>query len=240
MKIIAHRGDSAAFPENTPASWDSAFANGAFAIEADIRYSADGTGICSHDPTLNRLFGRDDRADALSFAELSALSTHAGDRVSTFAEVLAYAATGRPVVLDLKDESAEGLDRLWADIESAVPEAYRHLVIAGCHGLPPVNFFAAKGGVTILGFIPNPDLALEFYRAGASLIRLWESDVSHERVAALKAAGANVWVTTGHGTTGRKVGDADATSLTALAAAGVDGVLINDVSMTKTILEALR
>lgn len=240
MKIIAHRGDSAAFPENTPASWDAAFAKGAFAIEADIRYSADGIGICSHDPTLQRLFGRDDRADALSFAELSGLSTEFGDRVSIFSEVLAHAAAGRPVVLDLKDESPEGLQLLWADITGAVPAAYRHLVIAGCHGLPAVDFFAAKGGVTILGFIPNPDLALDFHRAGASLIRLWESDVTHERVAALKAAGAEVWVTTGHGTTGRKVGDADATTLTALAEAGVDGVLINDVSLTKTILETLQ
>lgn len=240
MKIIAHRGDSAAFPENTPASWDSAFAKGAFAIEADIRYSVDGIGICSHDPTLQRLFGREDRADALGYAELSSLSTAFGDRVSPFAEVLAYAAAGRAVVLDLKDESADGLERLWADIESAVPVAHRHLVIAGCHGLPAVDFFADKGGVTILGFIPNPDLALDFYRAGASLIRLWESDVSHERVAALKAAGAEVWVTTGHGTTGRTVGDADAASLAALAGVRVDGVLINDVSMTKTFLEALR
>lgn len=240
MKIIAHRGDSAVFPENTPAGWDAAFAKGAFAIEADIRYSADGVGICSHDPSLKRLYGRDERADALTYAELSGLSSPEGDRIGTFAEVLGYAAGGRPVLLDLKDESAEGLARLWSNIERAVPEAYRHLVIAGCHGLETVEFFVARGGVTILGFIPKPELALEFYRAGARIIRLWETDVTHERVAALKAAGADVWVTTGHGATGRLVGDADAEALTALAAAGVDGVLINDVAMTKTILEALR
>lgn len=240
MKIIAHRGDSAAHPENTLAAWTAAFEKGAFAIEADIRYSADGVGICSHDPTLQRLFGLTDRADALSFGELSALSTDFGDCVSTFAEVLAYAASGKPVLLDLKDESPEGLVRLWADIEGAVPAALRHLVIAGCHTMDATEFFAAKGSVTILGFIPNPDLALEFHRAGASLIRLWESDVTRERVAALKAAGAEVWVTTGHHTTGRKVGDADAPSLTALAEMGVDGVLINDVALTKSILEALQ
>lgn len=240
MKIIAHRGDSAAHAENTPASWTAAFEKGAFALEADIRYSADGVGICSHDPTLQRLFGRTDRADALTFAQLSALNTDFGDRVSTFAEVLAYAAAGKPVLLDLKDESPEGLVRLWADIERAVPEALRHLVIAGCHTLAATEFFVAKGGVTVLGFIPDPAVALEFHRAGASIIRLWESDVTHERVEALKAAGVEVWVTTGEGSTGRKVGDADAESLTALAAVGVDGVLINDVSMTKTILEALQ
>lgn len=240
MKIIAHRGDSAAHAENTPAAWTAAFEKGAFAIEADIRYSADGVGICSHDPTLQRLFGRTDRADALSFAELSALSADVGNRVSTFAEVLAYAATGNPVLLDLKDESPEVLVRLWADIERAVPEALRHLVIAGCHTMEATQFFVGKGDVTVLGFIPNPDLAIDFHRAGASLIRLWESDVTHERVSALKAAGAEVWVTTGHGTTGRPVGDTDAASLKALAEAGIDGVLINDVSLTKSILEALQ
>lgn len=240
MKIIAHRGDSAAHAENTPAAWTAAFEKGAFAIEADIRYSVDGVGICSHDPTLQRLFGRTDRADALSFKELSSLSTDNSDRVSTFADVLAYAAAGKPVLLDLKDESPEDLKRLWADIERAVPEALRHLVIAGCHTMEATEFFAAKGDVTVLGFIPSPDVALEFHRGGASLIRLWESDVTHERVAALKAAGAEVWVTTGHGTTGRTVGDTDAASLTALAGAGIDGVLINDVSLTKSILEALQ
>lgn len=239
MKIIAHRGDSAAFGENTPASWNAAFDKGAYAIEADIRFSADGIGIVAHDPTLERLFGRAERADALSFDQLAQLRSADGEAMSQFSQVLSYAARGQRVVLDLKDESETGLERLWADISAQVqPEMRRH-IIAGCHGKVAVDFFVAKGGVEILGFIPKADDAIAFYRAGAKRIRLWESDVTQERVEALQAAGAEVWVTSGEGATGRIVGDIDEAGLAALKAVGIDGVLVNDVSLTKSILESL-
>lgn len=239
MKIIAHRGDSVAFGENTPAGWKAAFANGAYAIEADIRYSADGVGIVAHDPTLERLYARAERADALTIEQLAQLRSTDGDAMSHFAQVLTYAAQGQRVVLDLKDETEVGLARLWADITAQVQPAMRRYIIAGCHGRSAVDFFVARGGVEVLGFIPNADEAIAFYCAGAKRIRLWESDVTHERVEALKAAGAEVWVTSGHGDTGRIVGDIDASGLAALKAVGIDAVLVNDVSLTKTMLETI-
>ena len=240
MQIIAHRGYSADHPENTPASWYAAYLAGAYAIEADIRFSADGIGICAHDPTLDRLFGRPERADTLTFAELSALHNAEGGRIAPLADVLDYAATGKPVLLDLKDESPHGLERLSQAIQERVPPQDRALLIVGCHTLVAVEFFAALGGVTILGFILDKDAGAGFSAAGAKIIRLWESDVTPERMTALKALGAQIWVTTGSGTTGRATGETDAASLDALLGSGIEGVLVDDVSFTKSILETLK
>jgi glycerophosphoryl diester phosphodiesterase len=52
--IIAHRGSSAAAPENTLASFDRAFADGADGIELDVRLASDGVPVVIHDATLRR------------------------------------------------------------------------------------------------------------------------------------------------------------------------------------------
>ena len=237
MKIIAHRGDSANHPENTQASWESAYAAGTDAVEVDIRFSSDGVGVCAHDANLQRLFGRSERPQDLSFAELQTLRNGEGARILPLAEVLKYPSVDRTVLLDLKDETPRGLELLWQSIEENVPPAARHLVIAGCHSLEAVRFLAERGGVVILGFIQQSDAGPDFVAAGASIIRLWECDVVAERVAPLKNLGVAIWVTAGEGTTGRLVGDASPEGLLALRAAGVDGVLVNDVTAAFAALE---
>jgi glycerophosphoryl diester phosphodiesterase len=51
---IAHRGDSAACPENTAAAFDAAVAAGADGIELDLRPTADGHVVVCHDHSLAR------------------------------------------------------------------------------------------------------------------------------------------------------------------------------------------
>lgn len=240
MKIIAHRGDSASFPENTPESWESAYRNGAFAIEADVRLSNDGLCICAHDYDLQRLFGRPERPEDLSLAELLALKNAEGGRIVRLGEVLQHASANQHILLDIKDETPRALDAIWQDIVETVPAPQRPLVIAGCHTLEAVQFFAAKGETAILGFIPSPDEAESFFDAGASLIRLWERDVTCDRVAVLHALGAAVWVTAGGRGTAHETGDSSPQNLAALVQSGVRGVLVNDVAMTQATLETMQ
>jgi glycerophosphoryl diester phosphodiesterase len=241
MKIIAHRGDSANFPENTPASWNGAYAAGAFAIETDIRLSRDGVCVCAHDPDLNRLFGRPEPVSALAFAELMALGNAEGGRIASASEALAHARDGKAVLLDIKDETPEALATLWQAITDEVPNAQRHLVIAGCHTLDAVRFFAVQSGVEILGFIPTPDEAVGFWVAGAKTIRLWERDVTRERVAELRGLGADVWVTVGgRGSDFEVGGETSAANLAKLAKSGVGGVLVNDVKLAADTMESLQ
>lgn len=239
MKIIAHRGDSASLPENTPESWSAAYDNGAYAIEADVRLSQDGVCICAHDADLRRLFDRPERPEDLPFDALIALKGTDGCRIVGLAEVLQHARNNRAVLLDIKDESPSALVSIAKSIKETVPLERRRQVIAGCHTLDAVTFFAGLGQTQILGFIPEPDEANAFFEAGAPLIRLWERDVTADRVAQLHALGAETWVTTGGYGTPLRTGDATPDTIAALASAGVSGVLVNDVAGTQTMLEAL-
>lgn len=238
MKIIAHRGYSASFPENTPEGWAAAYAHGAIAIEADVRLSRDGVCICAHDPDLNRLFARPERPENLSLDELLALRNAAGGRIVTLVDVLQHAAEGRAVLLDIKDETPRALEAIWQDILSAVPVAQCPLVIAGCHTLEAVQFFAARSETGILGFIPTVERAEAFLADGASLIRFWERDASTERVARLQQLGAEVWITSGGIGTPFRGGETSAENLARLRATGANGVLVDDVSLAKSTLEA--
>ncbi len=239
MKIIAHRGDSTHHAENTPASWSAGYSKGAHAVEADIRFLRDGTGICSHDPTLKRLFDRPERVEGLSIPELQGMGI-GPEHVGLFADVLRFAEAGRPIVLDLKDESPRALELIWEDIQAHVSVPRRHNVIVGCHSRKTVAFFAAKRQVTILALMPNANDGASFFAEGATIIRLWESDVTDQRIRDLKALGGDVWVTTGSGETDRRTGDTNGESLRFLSEARIDGVLVNDVALSKSLLEGLK
>ncbi len=92
---LAHRGDWRHAPENTIAALLAALAVPACdGLEFDVRASADGVPVLSHDPTLERVFGRPERVDALTAAALGEIG------VPTLAEVLA--AVGRKPFLDVE------------------------------------------------------------------------------------------------------------------------------------------
>lgn len=54
MRIIGHRGAAAVAPENTAQGIARAFADGADAVEVDVRATADGRLVLLHDETLQR------------------------------------------------------------------------------------------------------------------------------------------------------------------------------------------
>lgn len=56
--IVAHRGLSSLYPENTLLAINEAMKAGAKAIEFDVQMTADKTPILFHDPTLDRMSGR--------------------------------------------------------------------------------------------------------------------------------------------------------------------------------------
>src|SRR5690349_1723944 len=78
--VIAHRGDSAHFPENTIPSFDRAIDLAADAIEFDLRVSRDGEIVIIHDPTVDRTTDGAGAVSSLTLAELKRLD--AGARFS--------------------------------------------------------------------------------------------------------------------------------------------------------------
>ncbi len=65
MLVIAHRGASTDFPENTLLAFEGAVAQGADGVELDIRRTRDGALVVSHDDTLadGRVVVETDMAD---------------------------------------------------------------------------------------------------------------------------------------------------------------------------------
>jgi glycerophosphoryl diester phosphodiesterase len=70
LLIIGHRGASALAPENTHASFERAFQDGADGIEFDVRLASDGVPFVFHDPTFERTVGIYGEADSLSSTTL--------------------------------------------------------------------------------------------------------------------------------------------------------------------------
>ena len=53
-EVVAHRGSSADSPEHTLAAYEQAVADGADALECDVRLTADGHLVCVHDRRIDR------------------------------------------------------------------------------------------------------------------------------------------------------------------------------------------
>ena len=64
--VVAHRGDSLRYRENTLAAIRSAVAAGADRVEIDVVTTRDGVSVVNHDRTLLRLWGRRRRVSSAS------------------------------------------------------------------------------------------------------------------------------------------------------------------------------
>lgn len=98
-RVIAHRGASAAAPENTLAAFRLAHERGARMVELDARLTRDGVLVVIHDSTLERTTdgrGRVIETDSASLALLDAGSWFApafrGERIPTLEAALGFLA----------------------------------------------------------------------------------------------------------------------------------------------------
>jgi len=115
VQLIAHRGDPAHAPENTLASFKSAMAKGAKAVEVDVRRTADGVWVAFHDDTLQRTAGRSAYLARTGWETARTLDVgkwfskkFAGERTPSLAEVLVLCRRrGVKVFIDVKVPSRE-------------------------------------------------------------------------------------------------------------------------------------
>ena len=112
--VIAHRGASAAAPENTLLAFELAVQLGAEAIELDAKRTRDGEVVCFHDRTLLRTTGAAGTPGSRTLAELRTYDAgawkgeaFAGLRVPTLSEVME--AVGRRLLVNIE------LTDYWAD-----------------------------------------------------------------------------------------------------------------------------
>lgn len=94
--MTGHRGQVVAGgpPENSLAAVAAALDQGADGVEVDVRVSADGVAVCSHDPDLGRLAGVAALVRETAYAELARLRLPGGHRIARLDEV-AHLVRGR-------------------------------------------------------------------------------------------------------------------------------------------------
>lgn len=107
--IIGHRGASREAPENTLASFELAFQQGADGIEADFRLTRDGEIVCLHDDSTARTGGVDLRVADSTLQELRRLDVGLwkgeawrGERLPLLKEVLCALPAGKRLFIELK------------------------------------------------------------------------------------------------------------------------------------------
>lgn len=117
-RVIAHRGASAAEPENSLPAFELAARRGAWAVETDVHMTRDGELVCFHNKKVDGLTNGEGAIAELSFAELRRLhitagvnvEAHSADelRIPTFCEYLQICQRyGAVPFLELKAPLAE-------------------------------------------------------------------------------------------------------------------------------------
>jgi glycerophosphoryl diester phosphodiesterase len=124
MRLIADRGFSHLYPENTVRAVEEAVAT-ADAVAVDVRRCGTGELVVIRDGTVDRVSDREGHVSALSssaLADLDVLGTNEG--VPPLSAVVDAVPPGIGLVLRLREE------RLAADVVSQVANARTHVVIA--------------------------------------------------------------------------------------------------------------
>ncbi len=172
--ITAHRGASHDAPENTLAAFRLAWEQEADAIEADFQLSRDGHIVCIHDDDTKRVAGMNHVVAQTPLAELRRLDVgrwkaprFAGERLPTFAEVLASVPPGKHFFIELKT-GPEIVPILVKDLESARSDprfltiiAFNADTIAACkQALPAIKahwLTSFKQRMVVGGWRPTAD-----------------------------------------------------------------------------------
>jgi glycerophosphoryl diester phosphodiesterase len=225
--LIAHRGDSARFPENTLPAFAAAIEVGVDAIELDLHRSAGGELVVIHDPELARTTGASGRVGDWTLDGLRRLDAgsccgaeHAGTRLPLLGEVLELARGRAAVCIELKEPYAAH-----PDLSAAVlAEARRHhmldtvLLLAFDHAHLQAARAENPEAVTVALTTSRPrDPGALLQETQANAIGAHWPAVDAPMCTALHAAGGAVlaWTVDDPGNARRLVGD------------GVDGIVTN-------------
>ncbi len=153
--VLAHRGYSGRYPENTMLAFRKAVELGCDGIETDVQLTKDGVPVLLHDETLDRTTTGSGYVKDLLLGELQDLDAgswlgaeFAGQRVPTLEELLAFASeAGIMVNLELKNSIIhyERLEELTYSLiaryglgDKAIVSSFDHYSLRACKALDPV------------------------------------------------------------------------------------------------------
>lgn len=133
MVILAHRGFSAKFPENTLKAFQKGFECGADGLELDLRMTADKKIVVIHDEDLERLFGDRIKVCELTLSELKKYQQD-GEPIPTFEEVLSIIPGGKLLNAEFKEHEVadDAIDLIgrYSLLEDTIISSFHHYLIA--------------------------------------------------------------------------------------------------------------
>ncbi len=193
MWVIAHRGGSQLYPENTLTAFRQAEALGVDMIECDVHVSRDGELMVIHDSTLDRTGGQSVRVADLTAQELAQVDVGQGQGVPTLREILSTLHI--PVAVEIKTMAVvEGLLRLFASdaslVQRVTPLSFHHRAIKELTERVP----GLEAGVLLVG--APVDLAHMVRAAGVRLASLKYDLVNRDLVHEMHREGILVGVWT--------------------------------------------
>lgn len=162
VAVVAHRGASEYAPEHTLVAYERAIAEGADALECDVRLTADGHLVCVHDRRINRTSDGRGVVSTKTLADLDARD------FGSWKPTAGAHLDGEPLVIDESRRRVLTLDRLLGlvsdsdrpvglAIETKHPTRYAGLVeqrlveLLRRHGLAGARG-AASGAVRVMSF----------------------------------------------------------------------------------------
>jgi glycerophosphoryl diester phosphodiesterase len=208
LLVIAHRGDSGAFPENTQPAFRSAVELGADLVELDYYHSADGIPFAFHDGTLNRtsdataVLGQEKiPTDSLSWDQLQRLDAGTwfdarfrDTPIPTLADALDVIQQGSVTLIERKAGDAATCVQLLRQkdlLEHVVVQAFDWNYLADCHRLAPELILGALGSKDL-----SDDRLDEIQKAGARIVGWNHQDLQREQIEAVQRRGMKIWAYT--------------------------------------------
>lgn len=253
--VIAHRGASAAAPENTLAAFRLGLAAQADLIELDYHHSRNGVPVVIHDATLDRTTDAGVRwgakqirvADrpAEELVELSAgqwFDPSSTERLPRLTEALQVIRDGGGVTLiERKAGDAATLARLLREhdlVNRVVVQSFDWVFLRELHAALPEQVLAALGPPHRRVHPDAPPLregsldepALDELAAAGVRVVVWNRSLSPAALAAAHARGFKVWIYTID----------DPTVARELLARGVDGLIANRPELLRPLLDQSR
>jgi glycerophosphoryl diester phosphodiesterase len=217
VQVIAHRGASAYEPEHTFAAYDLALAQGAHALELDVRATADGEVVVLHDPTLLRTHG-DPRA--IADVALGDLDTPP----LTLDQVLGRYGRATRYQVELKDPRPEWEGRVAESIERHGLRARAGVMAFDTESLRRLRWIAPYLALTQLCDVP-PDV--EEVARYADALGPWHAIVTADLVDAAHRRGLAVRTWTAD----------PVPEIKRLIGCGVDGVITNVPDVATALAE---
>jgi glycerophosphoryl diester phosphodiesterase len=141
--VVAHRGASAAYPENTLASFQGAVEAGADVVELDVRLTADEVAIILHDPDVSATTNGSGFVHALTLDQVKRLDASGGrgrpTEIPTLREALEFLSGRAGINMEIKNLPGE--PSFDSPREAATQEVVRLLHETGFEGSVLVSSF---------------------------------------------------------------------------------------------------